>query len=202
MLLRHAILDQGLSQPAALPCDHSTRSRGSEGGFIARLRARTGASLRRLTLFAATGIPPRSERQPVLLDWFSAGRTAAANVGAFKHLESRNDIFIGGERALVDSILLSSKNSQRRWAGSIASPRCCSSALQMKLAAEGLCATDRHPPCRKSAALTCSASPVSGGALLRVAGEEVETVRRELGGHLTFPRHPWRRSVGTEMVTE
>ena len=53
-------------------------------------------------------------------------------------------------------------------------------------------------PVEKRAALTCSASPVSGGALLRVAGEEVESVRRELGGHLTFLRDilgddPWAR---------
>jgi urease accessory protein len=133
-----------------------------------------------------------------LLDWFSAGRTARGERWAFKHLESRNDIFIGGKRALVDSILLSSEEL----AAQMGRFNCLATLLligpAMKLAAEGLLQQIGARPVEKRAALTCSASQTKGGALLRVAGEEVESVRRELGGHLAFLSDilgddPWAR---------
>ncbi|HMP83476.1 MAG TPA: urease accessory protein UreD, partial [Verrucomicrobiota bacterium] len=134
----------------------------------------------------------------VLLDWFSSGRAARGERWAFKHLESRNDVFIGGERALVDSILLSSDEL----AAQMGRFNCLATLLiigpSLKSAGEAVLQQIAARPVEKRAALTTSASPVRGGALLRVAGEEIEAVRRELSGHLTFLRDilgddPWAR---------
>jgi urease accessory protein len=183
--------------PAVLPCDHATRAEVKEDSLLVFAPEPVQA-------FADSHYSQRQEfhlapnASLVLLDWFSAGRTARGERWAFKHLESRNDVFIGGERALVDSILLSSEEL----AAQMGRFNCLATLLligpAVKLAAEGLLQQIATRPVEKRSALTCSASPVSSGALLRVAGEEVEVVRRELGGHLTFLRDilgddPWAR---------
>lgn len=183
--------------PAALPCDHSTRAEVKEDSLLVFAPEPVQA-------FADSHYSQKQEfhLEPkaslALLDWFSAGRTARGERWAFKHLESRNDIFIGGKRALVDSILLSSEEL----AAQMGRFNCLATLVligpAMKLAAEGLLQQIAARPVEKRAALTCSASQTKGGALLRVAGEEVESVRRELGGHLAFLRDilgddPWAR---------
>ena len=183
--------------PAALPCDHSTRAEVKDDSLLVFAPEPVQA-------FADSHYSQRQEFHLaanaglVLLDWFSAGRTARGERWAFKHLESRNDVFIAGERALVDPILLNSDELAER----MGRFNCLATLLligpAMKLAAEGLLQQIAARPIEKRAALTCSASPVCGGALLRVAGEEVESVRRELGGHLTFLHDilgddPWAR---------
>lgn len=183
--------------PAALPCDHSTRAEVKEDSLLVFAPEPVQA-------FADSLYSQRQEfhlapnASLVLLDWFSAGRTARGERWAFKHLESRNDIFVGGERALVDSILLSSEEL----AAQMGRFNCLATLLlvgpAVKPAVEVLLQQIATRPVEKRAALTCSASPVCGGALLRVAGAEVETVRRELSGHLAFLRDmlgddPWAR---------
>lgn len=183
--------------PAALPCDHTTRAEMEEDSLLVFAPEPVQA-------FADSHYSQRQEfhlasnASLVLLDWFSAGRTARGERWAFTHLESRNDIFIGGERALVDSILLSSEEL----AAQMGRFNCLATLLligpEVKLAAEVLLQHIAARPVEKRGALTCSASPVSGGVMLRVAGEEVEAVRRELGGHLTFLHdmlgdNPWAR---------
>ena len=132
------------------------------------------------------------------LDWLSSGRAARGERWAFKQLESRNDVFIGGDRALVDPILLNSEELVER----MGRFNCLATLLifgqSLKAASEALLQQIAARPVEKLVNLTCSASPVRGGALLRVAGAEVESVRRELNGHLTFLRDmlgddPWAR---------
>jgi urease accessory protein len=183
--------------PAALPCDHSTRAEVSDDSLLVFAPEPVQA-------FADSHYAQRQEFHLapnaglVLLDWFSAGRTARGERWAFKHLASRNDVFIGSERAVVDSILLNSEEL----AAQIGRFNCLATLLligpPVKLAAEGLLQQIATRPVEKRAALVWSASPVRAGALLRVAGEEVELVRRELSRHLTFLRDllgddPWAR---------
>jgi urease accessory protein len=183
--------------PAALPCDHATQADVKENSLLVFAPEPVQA-------FADSYYTQRQQFHLapnaglVLLDWFSAGRTARGERWAFKHLESRNDIFIGGERALVDSILLNSEDL----AAQMGRFNCLATLLLIgpvvKLAAEGLLQQIATRPVEKRAALICSASPVGGGALLRVVGEAVESVRRELGGHLAFlgdmlGDDPWAR---------
>jgi urease accessory protein len=183
--------------PAALPCDHSTRAEVQEDSLLVFAPEPVQA-------FADSHYSQRQEfhlaptASLVLLDWFSAGRTARGERWAFKHLASRNDIFIDDERALVDSILLSSDEL----AAQMGRFNCLATLLligeAVKLAAEGLLQQIAARPVEKRAALACSTSPVRDGVLLRVAGEEVELVRRELSRHLIFLRDilgddPWAR---------
>jgi len=183
--------------PAALPCDHLTRAEVRDHSLLIFTPEPVQA-------FADSHYTQRQEfylapeAGLVLLDWFSSGRAARGERWAFKHLESRNDIFVGGERALVDSVLLSSDELAER----MGRFNCLATLLfigpALKAASNALLQLIAARPVEKRAALTSSASPVRGGALLRVAGEEVEAVRRELGGHLTFLHDilgddPWAR---------
>jgi len=68
----------------------------------------------------------------------------------------------------------------------------------MRTHAADLLAEIGSRPVERGASLVCSASPVAGGALLRIAGEEVEAVGRELHHHLNFAAtwlgdDPWAR---------
>lgn len=183
--------------PAALPCDHVTRAEVKDHSLLVFTPEPVQA-------FADSHYTQRqefylaSEAGLVLLDWFSSGRAARGERWAFKHLESRNDIFIGGERALVDPILLNSDELAER----MGRFNCLATLLiigpSLKIASDGLLQQIAACPVEKRAALTVSASPVRGGALLRIAGEEVEAVRRELSRHLAFLRDilgddPWAR---------
>lgn len=183
--------------PAALPCDHSTCAEVLEDSLLVFAPEPVQA-------FADSHYSQRQEfhlapnASLVLLDWFSAGRTARGERWAFKHLESRNDIFIGGERALVDSILLSSEEL----AAQMGRFNCLATLLligpQLQTASAALLQQIAARPVEKRTTLVCSASRVREGVLLRVAGEEVEAVRRELSNQLTFLREilgddPWAR---------
>ena len=183
--------------PAALPCDHVTRAEVNDDSLLVFTPEPVQA-------FADSHYTQRQEFHLaptaglVLLDWFSSGRAARGERWAFKHLESRNAVFIGGERALVDPILLNSEELVER----MGRFNCLATLLiigqSLKAASEALLQQIAARPVEKLVNLTCSASPVRGGALLRVAGAEVESVRRELNGHLTFLRDmlgddPWAR---------
>lgn len=183
--------------PAALPCEHTTHATVAEDALLVFAPEPVQA-------FADSHYTQRQEFHLapsaglVLLDWFSAGRTARGERWAFKHLKTRNDIFVGGERGLVDSILLNSDELAER----MGRFNCLATLLligpPLKAASDALLQQIATRPVEKRAALTTSASPVRGGALLRVAGEEVEAVRRELSGQLTFLRDilgddPWAR---------
>lgn len=183
--------------PAALPCEHTTHATVAEEALLVFAPEPVQA-------FADSHYTQRQEFHLaptaglVLLDWFSSGRAARGERWAFKHLESRNDIFVGGERALVDPILLNSDELAER----MGRFNCLATLLligqPLKAASDTLLQQIAARPVEKRATLTTSTSPVRGGALLRVAGEEVEAVRRELSGHLTFLRDilgddPWAR---------
>lgn len=183
--------------PAALPCTHSTQAEIKDDSILVFTPEPVQA-------FADSHYSQKQEfhlapkASLVLLDWFSSGRAARGERWAFNYLESRNDVFIGGERALVDSILLSS----RELAAQMGRFNCLATLLligpAVKAVADDLLQQLAARPVAKQATLNFSASPVRGGVLIRVAGAEVEIVRRELSGHLAFLRDilgddPWAR---------
>lgn len=183
--------------PAALPCDHLTRADVENDSLLVFTPEPVQA-------FADSHYTQRQEFHLapsaglVLLDWFSSGRAARGERWAFKHLESRNDIFIGGERALVDPILLSADELAARMGRFNCFATLLFIGAPLKSASDVLLQQIAARPIEKRTPLITSASPVRDGVLLRVAGEEVEAVRRELSGHLTFLRDmlgddPWAR---------
>jgi len=183
--------------PASLPCDHVTHAEVKDDSLLVFTPEPVQAFAdsqytQRQEFFLASGAGL------VLLDWFSSGRAARGERWAFNHLESRNDIFIGGERALVDPILLSSDELTERMGRFNCLATLVLIGPLLKIAIETLLQRIAARAVEQRASLTTSASPVRGGALLRVAGEEVEAVRRELSGHLTFLHDmlgddPWTR---------
>jgi len=136
------------------------------------------------------------------VDWFSSGRVARGERWEFERFQSRNDVFIAGERVFVDSILLSPEQ------GLLTSQHCvgrfnCFAVLLLvgvpvQDAAQCLLRQISARPVERRGHLVCSASPIRDGALLRIAGESVEQVGRELHRHLQplselLGDDPWAR---------
>ncbi len=183
--------------PAARPCSHTTKAVLETDSLLVFAPEPVQA-------FAESRYTQRQEFHLktgagiVLLDWFTSGRAACGERWAFAHFESRNDVSINGRRVLVDPVLLSSAEVPRR----MGRFNCVATLLLMgkplKAAIETLTQTLAAQPVEKRAAQICSVSPVRDGVLVRMAGMEVENVRRELQHHLGFVAellgdNPWAR---------
>jgi urease accessory protein len=187
--------------PARLPCSHTTHADVESGGLLVcapdAIQAFAGSSYRQRQEFHMA-----SSAGLVLLDWFTSGRAARGERWAFDHFQSRNDVFIDATRVFVDSILLNPDD------GAIESPHrtgrfnCFAMLLligaPLREAAANLASEISSRPVERSAALVCAASPVREGTVLRLAGEDVETVSREIKRHLNFLAdwlgdNPWIR---------
>jgi urease accessory protein len=187
--------------PSRLPCSHKTFARLESNSLLVFAPDPVQA-------FADSAYSQRQEFQLaagaglVLVDWFSSGRAARGERWAFNNFQSRNDVFISGERIFMDSILLNSAD------GSLASSHrtgrfnCFAMLLlvgePLQTAAANLMAEISARPVERGANLICSASPVRNGAILRVAGESVEQVGHELHHQLKFASallgdDPWAR---------
>ena len=138
----------------------------------------------------------------VLLDWLSSGRVARGERWAFNQFSSRNDVFVNGERVFVDSISLGQADDLAASPHRTGRFNCLAMLLlvgePMRLAAANLLAEIAARSVARRRSVVCSASPVADGAVLRVAGENLEEVGRELHRHLIFARDllgddPWAR---------
>jgi urease accessory protein len=136
------------------------------------------------------------------VDWFSSGRVARGERWEFEHFQNRSDVFVAGERVFVDSILLGSEHGSLRSRHSVGRFNCFAVLLfvgsSVQDAAQRLLQEISARPVKRSGLLVCSASPVRDGGLLRIAGESVELVARELHQHLQpvvtlLGDDPWAR---------
>jgi len=137
-----------------------------------------------------------------LVDWLSSGRVARGERWAFTHFSSRNEVFVNDERVFLDSLSLEAGGDLAASAHRVGRFNCLALLLllgePMRAAAADLLADLAGRPVARRGSLVCSASPVGDGALLRVAGEQLEDVGRELHRHLIFARDllgddPWAR---------
>lgn len=138
----------------------------------------------------------------VLVDWFTSGRAACGERWAFDRFQSRNDVFLSGERIFMDSVLLDAATDPITSSHRTGRFNCFALLL---LVGEPMCEASASllkeistRPVARGAATVCSASPVRRGAILRVAGESVEQTGRELHHHLKFVSallgdDPWAR---------
>jgi urease accessory protein len=187
--------------PAQLPCSHTTQALLETGSLLVfapdAVQAFAGSSYRQRQEFHLS-----QRANLVLVDWFTSGRAARGERWAFDNFQSRNDAFIDGQRVFVDSILLNSED------GPLDSPHrtgrfnCFAMLLllgqSLRDAAANLIREISSRPVERDAALVCGTSPVQDGAVLRVAGEDVESVSREIKRHLNFLAEflgddPWAR---------
>ena len=138
----------------------------------------------------------------MLLDWFGAGRAARGERWAFAGFQSRNDVFVSGERVFVDSLLLDPSDEMLKSQHRVGRFNCFAMVLligkPLRETAALLLEQIAARPVERRATLVASASTVRDGALLRVAGESVELVGRELHHHLQalsvrLGDDPWAR---------
>jgi urease accessory protein len=138
----------------------------------------------------------------ILLDWFCSGRVARGERWAFTRLQCCNELFIGDERILVDSLLLDPSDGPLDNAHRLGRFNCVAvivvagAALAEKAAR--LLADVSALPVTRHAPLIVTASPIHEGVLLRLAGEQVEDVGREVHQLLGFmpeflEDEPWAR---------
>jgi urease accessory protein len=137
-----------------------------------------------------------------LVDWFCSGRVARGERWAFTRLQSCNELFVNGERVLVDSLLLDPSDSPLDGAHRLGRFNCMAVIVVIGSAlaeqAARLLAGVIHQPVTRHASLIVTASPLHDGALLRLAGERAEEVGREIHKRLAFiaellEDEPWAR---------
>ncbi len=187
--------------PLQLPCSHTTQATLERGSLLVfapdAVQAFAGSSYRQRQEFhLANGAGL------VLVDWFTSGRAARGERWAFDTFQSRNDVFIDGERIFVDSIVLGGED------GPLTSPHrtgrfnCFAMLLVvgqlLRQPVAALASEISSRPVERNGAVVCSASPVPQGTVLRIGGEDVETVSHEIKRHLNFVSEflgddPWAR---------
>jgi len=138
----------------------------------------------------------------VLVDWYTSGRRERGECWAFRRYRSRNEIFIDGQRRVLDSLLLEDAEGPSGLQQRMGRYHCLALLLilgpSLTAPAEALLADTTATEVSRRVPLLVSASPVAGGALLRVAGETAEMVGHELHRRLGFlPAYlgddPWSR---------
>lgn len=187
--------------PSRLPCSHKTHATLGENSLLVFAPDPVQA-------FADSAYTQRQEfylapdAGLVLVDWFTSGRAARGERWNFSHLQSRNEVFMGGERVFLDSILLNAASGFVASAHQTGRFNCFAMLLVLGASLEEsrgkLLSKLSTRPVGRRTALVASASAIPGGALLRIAGESVEEVGRELHSHLKFVvpllgDDPWRR---------
>jgi urease accessory protein len=187
--------------PRKRPCSHSTLATLGEESLLALVpdpvQAFAGSTYSQRQTFH---LP--SSAGLVMVDWFCSGRAARGECWAFTRFQSRNEVFVDGQRLLVDSLLLDPADGSLTGNHRMGRFHCLALLLivgaPFHAAVASLLAETGELPVTRRAALLTSASPVRNGALLRIAGENVEEVGREIRRHIAFLEpflgdNPWRR---------
>ncbi|HVY68730.1 MAG TPA: urease accessory protein UreD [Verrucomicrobiae bacterium] len=138
----------------------------------------------------------------VLVDACCSGRAARGERWAFSRYQSRNELFVGDERLLVDSLLLDPADGPLDGRHRLGRFNCLALVLvigaPLREFAKRLLEEIEAMPVPRQAPLLLSASPARDGVILRVAGERVEEVGRAIRERLSFVRDllgddPWAR---------
>lgn len=187
--------------PDSLPCGHTTHATVDEGALLVfapdAVQAFAGSRYSRRQQFH---LAPGSGL--VLVDWFDSGRAARGERWAFQRFESRNEVFVGDDCQLHDSLLLVPSDGPINATHRTGRFNCFALLTliggPLRSAAERVLAEIGARPIARRAPLVCSASPLREGMLLRLAGERHEDVGREIQTQLAFLGEllgdsPWNR---------
>jgi urease accessory protein len=187
--------------PRLRPCGHTLRAELGAGALLV-------LAPDPIQSFAGSTYNQRQEflLQPgaslVLLDWFCSGRAARRERWSFTRLQSRNEVFLGQERLLLDSLLLDQAHGPLDGSNRMGRFNCLAllvmAGLMVADAAAAMLAEVETLPVTRRAELIVSASPIQQGAVLRIAGEHGEEVSREVRRRLAFVAEllgddPWSR---------
>jgi urease accessory protein len=189
--------------PANRPCTHDLTARVEENSLLVLapdpIQSFADSSYRQsqeFHLHPGAGL--------VLLDWFCSGRAARGERWSFNQLQSRNEVFIDGQRSLLDSMLLDRQHGPIGGAHRLGRFNCVAMVLimgaRLRTEARSLLASVESQPVEKRSSLVFSASPVRHGTVLRVAGEQHEEVARYIYHSLAFVSgllcdDPWVRKL-------
>jgi urease accessory protein len=186
---------------AHLPCAHHSRALIEEDALLV-------FAPDRVQPFAGSTYKQRQEWHLapgaglVLLDWFCSGRVARGERWEFSRFETRNDVFIGGERVFVDSLLLEGSEALLSSAHRVGRFDCFAMLVFIgtpwrELGAD-LLRNVGSKAISSDGKLLWSASPIREGVLLRVAGVQSQQVGAVLEQHLQplsllLGDNPWIR---------
>lgn len=140
----------------------------------------------------------------VLLDWFCSGRAARGERWNFHRLQSRNEVFIDDNQCLLDSLHLDPAHGALSGAHCLGRFNCIGLILIIGGALRGeaqmLLEKTRQEPIRRKASLILAGSPIPGGTVLRIAGEQFEEVANYVYRALGFvgpllQDDPWTRKL-------
>jgi urease accessory protein len=172
---------------AGAPCRQLTRARIERDGLLALLpepvSAFAGASLaqsQRFELAAGASL--------VLVDAFTAGRSARGERWAFRALSTRNEIAVDGRLVLADALRLAEGEGPpvgARMAGLELLATVVLLGPRVAAAAAALLADVAARPAAPAHVLVAT-SPLADGVHLRLAAAEVETGLAALRAHLAF----------------
>jgi urease accessory protein len=138
----------------------------------------------------------------VLVDWLSSGRAECGERWEFNRYQSRNNIFVAGTRVLVDAVLLDGEQGMLAGSHRMGRMNCVATLAvigePLQVAITEILKNVADLPISRRANLVWSASAIKTGVLVRIAGEDVETVRREIHRQLDFlpgllHDDPWTR---------
>jgi urease accessory protein len=189
------------SNPTRRPCNqiiHATLAAGSQLVLAPDpVQAFAGSSYSQSQQF---DLEPGSSL--VLVDWLCSGRLARGERWAFSRFESRIEVFSNSERILLDSLLLDPSDGRLDGQHRLGRFNCLALILvlgeSLRNAAVRMLERAAEYPVTPKSSLLCSASPVHGGVLLRLVGERVEEVTRQVHLWLDFVPallgdNPWAR---------
>ena len=187
--------------PAALPSGHETRAILEDGSLLVfapdPVQAFAGSTYAQRQKFRLA-----SNASLVLLDWFTSGRAARGERWEFDRFQSRNDVFVDETRVFLDSLLLTLDDGALTAPHRMGRFNCLATLFlvgpAVRVTAKQLLEQISKEPMSRRPSLVVSASPVAGGSVLRLAGENVEAVGHELHGRLALLRDllgddPWSR---------
>jgi urease accessory protein len=169
--------------PSGKPCSHTTRATIGPGAFLAfvpdPIQAFAEARYQQEQTFHLS-----SDASLVMVDWLTAGRAARGERWAFGRFLSRNEIKIENARVLTDALLLDPAEGGLSGPFQLGRFNCLALLVLLgpavREAASECLAHVQAQSVQRRATLVFSASPLRDGALVRVAGENVEAVGREL----------------------
>ncbi len=187
--------------PRHRPCSHSLRATLSEDSLLVLAPDPVQS-------FAGSVYTQRQEfhlaptANLVLLDWYGSGRAARHERWSFHRLQSRNEILVGGKTLLVDSLLLDQMHGPLESSSRMGRFNCIALLVltgpMAASAASAILEEINLMPVARRAPLILSASAISQGAIVRVAGESGEEVSRTVRRLLKFAPEflgddPWAR---------
>jgi urease accessory protein len=187
--------------PCDRPCSHHLRAQLGPGSLLALLPDPVQAfSSSRYHQHQTFSLGPESGL--VLVDWLCSGRAARGERWAFHSFQSRNEVFLGDTRVLLDSLLLAPDQGPLEHSYRMGRFNCLALAViigdPFSVAAARVLQEFAKTPLPRHARLVVSASPLAHGALIRLAAENTEEVAWELQRQLNFlsdflQDDPWSR---------